>query len=138
VRFFRPVERLSSNMKSNSIRPLFTAILLAPFCLFGADASARLPRPIRASGVVIAVDVETQTFVFKETPAKKPVLLDWNKETVFDKDGRPVSVVELREGTPVVIYYKDLSFHNPLLKKVIWNGKSADKTPESAGRTKPM
>jgi len=63
---------------------------------------------------------------------KKPVLLDWNKETQFDHYGQQASANELQQGAPVVISYRRVSFHNSLLTKVAWAGKSRDEIPNDS------
>ena len=92
-----------------------------------ANARAHLPKPTRSSGGVLTLDLDTQTLVFKPAKSKKPFLLDWNKDTEFNRNGQPVPASELKLGTPVEIYYRDVSFHNPLLKKVIWKDASEPK-----------
>jgi hypothetical protein len=40
----------------------------------------------------------------------------------------PASICSAQStGTPVVIHYRDVSFHNPLLNKVLWINISAPK-----------
>jgi len=102
---------------------LTRATLLALFItqLFAANNTwARLPKPAQESGIVLAVDVASQTLVFKRTGGKKPVLLDWDKDTQFSCDGKAASPSQLKAGTSIVVLYKDVSFSNPLLKKVSW------------------
>ena len=101
-------------------RRAFGALLLAACCLGAMETWARLPKPIRASGVVLFVDLDTSSLVFKPAKNKKPFVLDWNKDTEFMKVGQPAAATALTNGTPVVIHYQDVSFHNPLLKKVVW------------------
>lgn len=96
------------------------AFLLGATCLATPNAWARLPRPIQANGIVLAVDPETQVLVFKTAPEKKPFVLDWNKDTKFMKNGRPASPTEFARGSSVVLIYRRVSFRNPLLKQVIW------------------
>jgi hypothetical protein len=99
---------------------MYSLALVFAFCLTCANAWAHLPKPIKASGVVLALDLDSQTVVFKPAKGKKPLLLDWNKETDFNGNGRAVPASELKSGTAVEIYYKDVAFHHPLLKKVVW------------------
>ena len=70
---------------------------------------------------MLALDHETQTLVFKAAKEKKPFVLDWNKETEFIKDGRPATPMAITNGAALVIHFKEVSFRNPLLKKVSWN-----------------
>ncbi len=114
-------------MKRRLTQIFFTALLLGAIWFVTSDAWARLPKPIQASGVILAIDLDTQTLVFKQGKGKKPFLLDWNKDTEFNKDGQLASAAQLKEDTQVIIHYKDLSFHNPLLKKVLWTSTSAPK-----------
>lgn len=97
------------------------ALGLCLLCLATPTAWARLPRPMETSGVVLAIDCETQTLVVKEGKGKKPIMLDWNKDTQFIKDGQPIAPAQLTNGESVVVFYKNVSFRNPLLKKVLWN-----------------
>ncbi len=96
-------------------------LLLAAFCLSPTQSWARLPKPIQARGVILAVDHDTATVVFKAAKERKPFLLDWDKATEFINGGQLVTPAALTNGATVVIHYKDLSFRNPLLKKVIWD-----------------
>ncbi len=111
-------------MQSHSTRQflsVLSGLLAGAFCLASTPAWAHLPHPIETSGAALAVDHDTQTLVFKEGKGKKPVVLDWNKDTQFIKDGQPVAPAALTNGVSVVIFYKNVSFRNPLLKKVQWS-----------------
>ncbi|MCL4787895.1 MAG: hypothetical protein KJ070_14065 [Verrucomicrobia bacterium] len=105
-------------MKTHSISKLASLILLATSCLAPTDAWARLPKPIQATAVVLAVDVDSRTLVVKFAKAEKPVLLDWDAETEFLQDAQQVSVNGLKVGATVTLIYKNVSFRNPLLKRV--------------------
>ena len=107
-------------MKTPATRRILTALLFALLAIAPLSAWARLPRPIQADGIVLAIDTDTRTLVFKQGKGRKPLSLDWDTKTEFDKDGRAASATELKEGTPVVIHYRPVSFHNPLLTKVAW------------------
>lgn len=87
-------------------------------------AWAHLPHPIETKGAAVAIDHDTQTLVFKEGRGKKPVVLDWNKDTQFIKDGQQAALSALTNGTSVVISYKNVSFRNPLLKKIQWSSNA--------------
>jgi len=99
---------------------LLGGILLATL----PEAQAHLPKPIEVQSTVLAVDTDTHTLVFKWSRDKKPFLLDWNKKTVFMKDGHDVCPDTLKPGTPAVIQYRDVSFHPPLLTRVSWSSQS--------------
>ena len=105
-------------MKTRLISKMATILFLATFFLSPMEVWARLPKPVEATGVVLAVDVDTQTLVFKVAKTKKPFVLDWDKDTQFVRDGQTVNPSALKIGSGVVIHYKSLSFRNPLLKKV--------------------
>jgi len=85
-------------------------------------AWARLPKPLKLSGIVLAVDLGRQTLRFEHAKSKKTFVLDWNKDTDFSRNNRRATPAELKPGTAILIYYKEVSFHNPLLKKVSWTG----------------
>lgn len=90
-----------------------------------------MPHPLQATGTALAVDHETQTLVFKTAPNKKPFVLDWNKDTQFIRNGVLTNATALKDGVRAVIAYKDVSFRNPLLKKVTWDvHDSASKSPK--------
>ena len=74
-----------------------------------------------------SVDVETHIMVFKTGKTRKLLVLDWDKKTEFVMDGKHVPVTELKEGTSALISYRDISFHNPRLKKVSWTKTPAPK-----------
>ncbi|MBI4325529.1 MAG: hypothetical protein HY674_09725 [Chloroflexi bacterium] len=93
-------------------------LVLGTFLLGASATRAHLPHPIQASGTVAFVDRETQTLVFK-MPQKKPFVLDWDKDTQFVKNGVVTNAMALLSGTAAIIHYKNLSFRNPLLKKVL-------------------
>jgi len=107
-------------MKTIPIRKWIPLLLLGTLCMAAPDARAHLPKPTKSSGVVLTLDLDSQTLVFKPVKAKKPFLLEWKKDTEFNRNGQPVPASELKPGTPVEIYYRDVSFHSPLLKKVVW------------------
>ena len=110
-----------------AIRRVLGALLLAILCLSATDSWARLPPPIVVRGVVLAVDLDTSSLVFKSAKDKRPFVLLWDKDTQFIKDGQPATPAALTNGASVVIHYKDLSFRNPLLRKVISSGSTAGK-----------
>lgn len=58
--------------------------------------------------------------MFKAAKDRKPFVLDWNDETAFIKHGQSVSSTSLKADAVIVIYYKNVSFRNSLLKKVVW------------------
>jgi len=107
-------------MKKSGSRGTFLLLLIMCGYFFPATVWARLPKPVKCSGTVLAVDMESQTLVFKQVKGKKPLLLDWNKETEFSANGGTASAAGLRQGTLAVIVYRHVSFHNPLLKNVTW------------------
>ena len=47
-------------------------------------------------------------------------MTDRNKGIEFKRDRKAVPAAELKPGTPVIILYRDVSFHNALLKNVTW------------------
>jgi len=107
------------HMKIILTRATLLALFITQF--FAANNTwARLPKPAQESGIVLAVDMHSQTLVFKRADGKKPVLLIWNKDTQFACDGKAASPSQLKAGTSIVVLYKDVSFSNPLLKKVSW------------------
>jgi len=113
-------------MKSHILRKLIGALVLAAFCFTAADSWATLPKPIQIHATVVFADHETQTVVVKPgqpTKEPKPFVLDWNKDTQFIKNGEAVTAADLKPGVAATIHYKRVSFHNPLLKKVIWEDK---------------
>lgn len=107
-------------MKTRFTWKVLNLALIGAIWLCPVGAWAHLPHPIQASGVLLAIDHETCAVVFKAAKEKKPVVLDWNKETEFIKNGQPVLPTALTNGTSLRILYKNVSFRNPLLKKVIW------------------
>ena len=116
-------------MKRTTIRRKITMLAVAMLCLWALPVSAHLPHPIQVTGAVVAVDRETQTLVFKTAPNKKPFTLDWNKDTQFIQNGVVTNAMALESGVRVVIAYKDVSFRNPLLKKVTWDTRESDSKP---------
>lgn len=112
--------KLQSPIRTSFRSKLFLA-LLAAFSLAATNLWARLPHPIQASGVVLVSDQDTKCLVFKAARVKKPVVLDWNKDTEFVRNGQLAAPKALPNNTRVTIYYRDVSFRNPLLKKVIWD-----------------
>jgi hypothetical protein len=105
-------------MKTNSLQKFISALLLAAFCFTATESWARLPKPIQATAVVLAVDVESKTLVVKFGRAEKPVLLDWDDKTEFVRGELAVTPSALKIGTTVTLTYKNVSFQNPLLKRM--------------------
>ena len=105
-------------MKTFTFRRLM-CFLFCGFLFVAPSAWARLPRPLQLQGTILAVDMETQTLVFKAGPREKPFLLDWNKQTEFLIDAKDSDATALHAGGTAVIYYKRPSFSNPLLIKVV-------------------
>jgi hypothetical protein len=101
------------------IQSQLAALLSSVLCFTGGEAQARLPKPTQANGVILAVDLDTQCLVFKAGKDEKPFVLDWNTDTQFFKGGRQVDATILRSRDKVVVYFKSVSFRNPLLKKLI-------------------
>lgn len=114
-------------MKTRSLPKLIGALMLAALCFTATESWARLPKPILATAVVLAVDVESKTLVVKFGRAEKPVLLDWDDKTEFMQGELAITPNALKSGTTVTITYKNVSFHNPRLKRV--------STPEDAKST---
>ena len=113
-------------MKSHILHKFTGMLMLAAFCFTATDAWARLPKPIQIEATVVFVDNETQTVVIKPgqpTKEPKPFVLDWNEDTQFIKNGETVTAADLKQGVSATIYYKRVSFRNPLLKKVVWEDK---------------
>ena len=107
-------------MKTYRIPKVFGVLLLAVICFNPATSFARLPKPIVINGTILAIDLDTRSLVFKAGKDQKPFVLDWNDETAFTKDGQAGNATSFKAGTVVVIHYKNISFRNPLLKKVVW------------------
>jgi hypothetical protein len=110
-------------MKTHILRKSIGVLALAAFCFTATDAWARLPKPIQIEATIVFVDQETRTAVVKPaqpTKKPKPFVLDWNKDTQFVKNGEAVAAKDLQPGMSAVIFYKHVSFRNPLLKKVVW------------------
>jgi len=106
-------------MKTASRR--ISLLLVVVAACFSTDVAwARLPRPIKSTGLVLAIDLDTRTLLFKVAKGKKPFLLDWNQQTEFSVNGQATSATALKQGTSIEIFYKDLTFHHPLLTKVVW------------------
>jgi hypothetical protein len=107
------------------------ALLCSGLCFTRGEAQARLPKPTQASGVILAVDLDTQCLVFKAGKDEKPFVLDWNTETQFLKGDRQIDATKLKAGDNVVIHYKHLSFRNPLLKKVFASAQDGRRSEHS-------
>jgi hypothetical protein len=107
-------------MEISASRGLILLLLVLASCLSINVAWARLPRPVHSEGLVLAIDLETRTLLLKPAKGKKPFLLDWNKQTEFSANGQSSSAAALKQGDSVVIFYKDLTFHHPLLTRVLW------------------
>ena len=84
----------------------FTLATIALFIFTTLQADARLPQPRRAEGVILAVDLDTQTIVFKAGKQEKPLILDWNNETEFRRNDRQISPAKIKAGENVFVSYK--------------------------------
>jgi hypothetical protein len=105
------------------VRLVAGSIVLGASCLGRLPAEAHLPHQIGSKGVVLATDKDTRCLVFKSGKTKKPFVLDWNNETLFVNDGKFAKPTDLKDGEAVEIHYQDVSFRNPMLKKVNWSGR---------------
>lgn len=117
-------------MKARFFRKSIGALALTAFCFTATDAWARLPKPIQIEATIVFVDQETRSVVVKPVhPAKKPkpFVLDWNEDTQFIQNGETVAATDLQQGGSAVIFYKHISFRNPLLKKIVWKDQSDTK-----------
>ena len=52
-------------MKPCSLPKFIGPLLLAVLCFTATESWARLPKPVEATGVILTVDVDTQSLVFK-------------------------------------------------------------------------
>jgi hypothetical protein len=93
--------------------------LLGACLLIPQHSQARLPRALQASGTILAVDVDSKTLLFKHENGKKPFLLNWNKETEFRNGEKTITPEQIISPAAATIFYKDLTFRHPLLKKVL-------------------
>lgn len=105
-------------MKTNSLQNFISALLLAALCFTATEGWARLPKPIQVTVVVLAVDVESKTLVVKFGQGEKPALFDWDDKTEFRRGEQPITPSAVKVGVTVTLIYKDVSFHNPRLKRV--------------------
>jgi hypothetical protein len=94
------------------------------------QAHARLPRPIHLAGTILAVDVQSKTLRFQATNGKKPLLLDWNKETDFSDGAKAIQADQIACPASATIDYRDLTFRHPLLKKVAVAAGPPSPSPE--------
>jgi hypothetical protein len=114
-------------------KPGIAVIWLLGACLLIPQRSqARLPRPLQASGTILAVDVDSKTLLFKQGNGKKPFLLNWNKETEFRNGEKTITPEQIISPAAATIFYKDLTFRHPLLKKVLVSASR-----ESVSRFRP-
>lgn len=111
-------------MQTLTKRLLLGMLAFGLLCFAAGEAQATLPKPIQIKATLVFVDQETHTVVAKAGKDKKPFVLDWNKDTEFIRNGETATAAALKRDISVVIHYKDLSFGNPLLKKVIWEDKA--------------
>lgn len=110
-------------MKTSTRSRVVAALLLSAAFLTAPLASAKQPRARPAEGKVLFVDSDTKSFVFKPD-RKRPLVLDWNKDTIFVHNWQMTNAVALREGLSGTVYYHSPFFGNPYVTKVIWeNGK---------------
>lgn len=111
-------------MKSRIVCKSIGALALGALLFTATDSWARLPKPIQIEAAIVLVDSDTQTLVVKPSNGQKPFVLDWNKDTQFIRNGETVAAADLKQSGAAAIYYKRVSFRNPLLKKLTWEDKS--------------
>lgn len=106
-------------MKKSSLQRLIGAFMLTVLGFTATDDSwARLPKPIEATAIVLAVDVESKTLVVKFGLGEKLALFDWDDKTEFRHGEQPVTPSAVKVGVTVALIYKEVSFRNPRLKRV--------------------
>jgi hypothetical protein len=71
------------------------------------------------TGTILSVDVDSKTLRFETAKRKKPLLLDWNKDTEFSNGSEVIKAGQIGCPVSAAIDYKDLTFRHPLLKKVV-------------------
>lgn len=111
-------------MRPITRRHAFLALAVLFLALMASPAWARPPRPMKAMGTAVFVDHDTRSLVFKAGKDKKPLALDWNKDTAFLKGGHAVIAARLKSGIAVSIHYRKPTFGRPLLTKVLWNSET--------------
>lgn len=107
------------NMKKNVISRRLAAALLSASFLVTPSTFAKQPRARPAEGKVLFLDRDTKSFVFKPDK-KRPMVLDWTKDTRFVHNWQSTNAVGLREGLSATIYYHSPFFGNPYVTKVVW------------------
>jgi hypothetical protein len=94
---------------------LWAVVVLLPFGAEGSGSRAR-----RAAGTVLVVDHETQTCLVKPPNAKRPLLLNWDKNTRFIHNQQFTNAVALTERVSIVVFYHSPLFGKPYMTKVMW------------------
>ncbi|MBL9206205.1 MAG: hypothetical protein JNN01_14035 [Opitutaceae bacterium] len=72
----------------------------------------------------VFVDRDTRSLVVKAGKDKQPLVLEWNKDTDFRKDGQADTAAQLNPGISVSIHYRKPFFGKPLLTKVLWKSET--------------
>ena len=110
-------------MKTTATSRVVGGALLSAACLASPSASAIQPRARPAEGKILFMDHDTRSFVFKPDK-KRPLVLDWTRNTVFVHNRQLTNALALREGLSGTVYYHSPLFGKPYVTKVIWeNGK---------------
>ncbi len=110
-------------MKTTVTSRVLVGVLLSAAFLTAPSASAVQPRARPAEGKVLFVDGDAQSFVFKPDK-KRPLVLDWTRNTVFVHNRQLTNAVALKPGLSGTVYYRSPLFGKPFVTKVIWeNGK---------------
>ena len=77
-------------------------------------------RVVSAAGGVRRIEPSRRRMVFTQRSTRREVMVAWDDETEFIRDGEAVSSSELREGTVVRFQYRTSISGESLARKVEW------------------
>jgi hypothetical protein len=95
------------------------AVLCIAMVATCSQASARTPRSRVQHGVIEMIDRVARTLRIQSDGQANPLTLVWNSRTRFIESGRFVSAAELRQGTPVAVWYLTPLFGERFATKIV-------------------
>ena len=107
-------------MKPHPISKTISTLMLVVCCFVSSSDFAHTPHAREAHAVIQSIDCQKQVLTLTYAQERGPQKLIWRPDTQFLCDLKPVPATELKEGTPVTIYYHSPFFGKPFAIKVVW------------------
>jgi hypothetical protein len=113
-------------MKPRPILKIAGTIVLVVCCFVSSNVFAHTPHTREAHAVIQSIDCQKQVLTLTYPQERGPQKVIWRPDTQFLRDLKSVPATELKEGTPVTVYYHSPFFGKPFATKVVWVNEVKD------------